>query len=53
MQSYVLETVLWYKEVIENYMFSCLYCMEQRMCEIWRSYCSHHEECCLLGNDSV
>jgi hypothetical protein len=34
MQSYVLETILWYKEVIENYVFSCLYCMEQRICEI-------------------
>jgi hypothetical protein len=26
--------LLWYKEVIENYMFSCLYCMEQTICEI-------------------
>jgi len=34
MQSYVLETVLWYKEIIENFMLSCLYCMEQRICEI-------------------
>jgi len=49
-QCYVLEIVLWLKKVMENCMFSCLYCMEQRICGIWRWHCSDHEVCCLLGH---